>query len=228
MYEHPLDDPIWNGLTGPHAHLGVGTGKVRRYRPDVAMFVAVENPDDPDMPELIELIGEGTAGFVTIGPVSLPSGIETLRVADVLQMVVANWKPVPVELAMDPLGEADEPAMVELVDLTKPGPFAPKARLMGTFRGLHDEARLVAMSGERMRTADFTEISAVCTHPDYRGRGYAKQFVSQGGNEIVATGKTPFLHVFADNALAIATYEKLGFVRSRMMRFTVIRRSASA
>lgn len=226
MHEHPLDNPIWNGLTGPHGHLGVGDGKVRRYRADVAMFVAVEDPADPDMPELPDLLGDGMAGFVTSRPVSLPGGIEVVRIADVLQMVVADWRPVPVDLPMVPLADRDEPAMVELVDLTKPGPFAPRARLMGAFRGLFDEGRLIAMSGERMRTQDFAEISAVCTHPDYRGRGYAKQFVSQGGNEIIAAGKTPFLHVFADNQLAIATYEKLGFVRSRMMQFTVIRRAA--
>jgi predicted GNAT family acetyltransferase len=66
----------------------------------------------------------------------------------------------------------------------------------------------------------------VCTHPDYRGRGYAKQFVSQGGNEIIAGGRTPFLHTFASNAVAIATYEKLGFRFSRMMQFTIIRRAS--
>jgi ribosomal protein S18 acetylase RimI-like enzyme len=224
VYEHPLDNPIWSGLTGPHAHLAVGDGRVRRYRADVAMFVAVENPLDPDMPGLLDLIGNDTVGFVTIGPVSLPHGVEVVRIADVLQMVVNQWKPVPVTLDIHALGEADERQMVELVDITKPGPFAPRARLMGEYRGLFDNGRLIAMSGERMRTSAFTEISAVCTHPDYRGRGYAKQFVSVGGNEIILTGKTPFLHVYADNALAIATYEKLGFVRSRMMRFTVIKR----
>lgn len=226
MVEHPLSNPIWNGLIGPHAHLGLSAGKVRRYRPDVVMFVAVEDPRDPDMPGLLDLIGEGTAGFVTEGPVALPAGVEVIRIADVLQMIVDEWNPVPVQLAMMPLGEPDERQMVELVELTKPGPFAPKARLMGTFRGLLDDGRLIAMSGERMRTPTFTEISAVCTHPDYRGRGYAKQFVSQGGNEIVADGKTPFLHVFADNAVAIATYQKLGFRPSRLMQFTVIRRAA--
>lgn len=225
MDDHPLDNPIWNGLAGPHAHLRIGDGKVRRYRPDVAMFVAVEDPADSDMPELPELIGDGTAGFVTAGPVSLPPTVDVLRIADVLQMVVEDWRPVPVMLEMQPLGEADEVAMVELVDLTKPGPFAPKARLMGAFRGLFDEGRLIAMSGERMRTPTFTEISAVCTHPDYRGRGYAKQFVSVGGNEIAADGKTPFLHVFADNHVAIATYEKLGFRARHLMQFTVIKRA---
>ncbi len=227
MMAHPLSNPIWSGLTGPHAHLGVGTGKVRRYRPDVAMFVAVENPSDPDMPDLPDLIGDGVAGFVTEEPVALPEGVEVVRTADVLQMVVGDWSPVPVTLEMVPLGEADEAGMVELTELTKPGPFAAKTRLMGSFRGLFDAGRLVAMSGERMRTADFTEVSAVCTHPDYRGRGYAKQFVSQGGNEIIASGKTPFLHSFADNATAIATYEKLGFRPARMMQFTIIRRRPS-
>ena len=225
MSDHPLSNPIWNGLMGPHAKLGLAAGKVRRYLPDIAMFVAVEDPRDPDMPGLLDLIGEGTAGFVTEEPVSLPFGVEVVRIADVLQMIVADWTPVPVVLDMVPLREVDESAMVELVDLTKPGPFARRTRLMGTFRGLFDDGRLVAMSGERMRTDTFTEISAVCTHPDYRGRGYAKQFVSQGGNEIVADGKTPFLHTFADNAVAIATYEKLGFRASRMMQFTVIKRA---
>ena len=225
MKSHPLSNPVWNSLIGPHTHLVAGSGKVRRYRPEIAMFVAVEDPSDPDMPELLELIGDGTAGFVTEGPVALPSGVEVLRTADVLQMIAVDWKPVPVSLEMVPLADANEPAMVELVDLTKPGPFAQKTRLMGSFRGLFDDGRLVAMSGERWQTAEYTEISAVCTHPDYRGRGYAKQFVSQGGNEIIATGKTPFLHSYANNATAIATYEKLGFRPARMMTFTVIRRA---
>jgi GNAT superfamily N-acetyltransferase len=225
MNPHPLSNPVWNGLIGPHAHLGQGTGKVRRYVPDIAMFVAVEDPRDPDMPDLLDLIGDTTAGFVTEGPVALPPGVEVIRIADVQQMIVEDWSPVPVDLAMMPLTEADEQAMLDLTEVTKPGPFFRKTRLMGTYRGLFADGRLIAMSGERMRTPAFTEISAVCTHPDYRGRGLAKQFVSQGGNEIVADGKTPFLHTFADNAVAIATYEKLGFRRSRMMTFTVIRRA---
>ena len=224
MTTHPLSNPIWNGLIGPHAHLGLVAGKVRRYRPEVAMFVSVEDPADPDMPGLLELLGEGSSGFLTELPVAVPPGVEVTRIADVQQMIVAEWNPVPVTIDMMPLGEADDVAMVELTAMTKPGPFFDKTRLMGNYRGLFDDGRLVAMSGERMRTPKFTEISAVCTHPDYRNRGYAKQFVSQGGNEIVADGKIPFLHTFADNAVAIATYEKLGFRRSRMMQFTVIRR----
>jgi predicted GNAT family acetyltransferase len=146
-----------------------------------------------------------------------------LRIAEVLQMVVKDWRPVPVTIDINPLGEAHEAAMVNLVDLTKPGPFAPKARLMGEFRGLFDKGQLIAMSGERMRTPGFIEISAVCTHADYRGRGYAKQLVSVLGNEIVADGKTPFLHVLADNNAAITTYEKLGFRLRHVMQFTVIK-----
>lgn len=221
---HPLSNPIWTGLTGPHAHLGVQSGKVRRYRPDVAMFVAVEDFANPDMRGLLDLLDDGPAGFVTEGPVSLPDTVEMVRTADVLQMVVDDWTPVPVTLDMRALGEVDEEAMLALTELTRPGPFARKTPLMGSFRGLFDAGRLVAMSGERMRTEAFTEISAVCTHPDYRGRGYAKQFVSAGGNEIISTGKTPFLHSFAENATAIATYQKLGFRAARMMTFTVIRR----
>src|SRR5688572_24264746 len=111
MSAHPLSNPIWNGLTGPHAHLGLIAGKVRRYRPEIAMFVAVEDPTDPDMPGLLEMLGDGTAGFVTEGPVALPPGIEIVRIANVLQMIVDDWNPVPVTFNMVPLGEGHEDAM---------------------------------------------------------------------------------------------------------------------
>jgi predicted GNAT family acetyltransferase len=68
----------------------------------------------------------------------------------------------------------------------------------------------------------------VCTHPDYRGRSYAKMLVSEIGRGIVDRGETPFLHVYATNAVAITTYEKLGFVSNGLRRFTFLKRLADA
>ena len=227
MASHPLDNPVWHALNGPHASLSRRSGSVLAYRPEIALFAAVEDPATSDMDGLEALIPEGgTVGFPFAGDVPLPDNVELARKVDVLQMVAEHFVPVPISAPIVPIGAANQAAMVELVDLTKPGPFAPEAHRMGPFNGIFDGERLAAMAGERMSLDGFSEVSAVCTHPDYRGRGYAKQLVSTRASDIVARGKIPFLHVFPDNAPAIATYERLGFAPRRMMTFTVVKRRA--
>ncbi len=95
---------------------------------------------------------------------------------------------------------------------------------MGDYLGIFDGRRLVAMAGRRMHVPGFIEVSAVCTHPDYQGRGYAKALVSSVAAGIAAGGDTPFLHVRQTNTVAIATYERLGFATRRVMSITVLRR----
>jgi predicted GNAT family acetyltransferase len=124
------------------------------------------------------------------------------------------------------LGPADLEEMIALVELTQPGPFARRTPEMGRYIGIRDGGRLVAMAGERMHLDGYTEVSAVCTHPDHRGRGYARMLVSEIGRGIVERGETPFLHVYATNAVAIATYEKLGFASNGLRRFTFLKRLA--
>lgn len=227
MASHPLDNPVWHSLTGPHVSLSRQSGSVLAYRPEIALFAAVEDPATSDMDGLAALIPQGgVAGFPFAGDIPLPNNVELVRKVDVLQMVAEHFLPVPINVSFVPIGAANQAAMVELVDMTKPGPFAPEAHRMGPFIGIFDGDRLAAMAGERMSLDGFGEISAVCTHPDYRGRGYARQLVSVRGSDIVARGKTPFLHVFPDNAPAIATYERLGFVVRRMIKFTVVKRRA--
>ena len=86
----------------------------------------------------------------------------------VCEEVVSEPNETPEELC---LGDAD-PA-IALATLTKPGPFGPKTMQMGTYVGFRDGDSLVALGGERFAVPGFTEISGICTHPDYRGRGYA-------------------------------------------------------
>jgi hypothetical protein len=86
---------------------------------------------------------------------------------------------------------------------------------MGRFIGVKQGGRLVAMAGERLRPEGHTEVSGVCTHPEYRGKGYARGLMRIVAARILARGETPFLHSYAHNAGAIALYESLGFrVRS--------------
>jgi predicted GNAT family acetyltransferase len=122
------------------------------------------------------------------------------------------------------LGAADVPAMIELTELTKPGPFSARTHELGTFLGIRIDGRLVAMTGERMKPADYTEITAVCVHPDYRGRGYAQLLLGAVGRQIVARGEIPFLHVFSHNSSAVALYRRQGMEIRRRLHVTVLQR----
>jgi predicted GNAT family acetyltransferase len=119
---------------------------------------------------------------------------------------------------------ADVPAIIELVTLTRPGPFSQRTIEMGHYIGVFDQDRLIAMTGERLRLDGFGELSAVCTHPDYQGRGLAKALVSVIGSEVVARGEVPFLQAYTSNAAAIATYTRLGFTPRRNLTFTTVKR----
>jgi predicted GNAT family acetyltransferase len=101
--------------------------------------------------------------------------------------------------------------MLALATLTRPGPFRARTHTLGRFIGIRDSGRLIAMAGERLKLDGFVEISAVCTHPDYRGRGYGGALMKMVGKRILSEGDTPFLHTYADNTVAIALYRRLGF-----------------
>jgi predicted GNAT family acetyltransferase len=122
------------------------------------------------------------------------------------------------------LSHTNTAEMLALTELTKPGPFGPRTPELGAYFGIFDADRLIAMAGERLRLAGFTEISAVCTNPDFRGRGYASSLVSALVRKIVERGETPFLHVKADNADAVHVYEKLGFSIRRFVNLAVLSR----
>ena len=115
--------------------------------------------------------------------------------------------------------------MLALVELTKPGPFFRRTPELGTYLGIREAGQLVAMAGERLRPLGHTEISAVCTHPEYRGRGYASSLVSALVQKIIGRGETPFLHVRTENAEAIRVYEKLGFKTRRVITIAVVKKN---
>jgi predicted GNAT family acetyltransferase len=207
-----LDRPVWASLT--HApHLAEGGDLAKRFRRDVNLFASACDDSLSSLASLRELVLEGESIFVLQVPtIRVPNGLVAARTAQGVQMLAT--RPIAPQ-AGDPtiveLGDADAPEMVALAQLTEPGPFLPRTHTMGHFIGVRINGHLVAMAGERMQFPGFTEVSGVCTHPEFRGRGLARRLSSIVANAIQRRGDQPFLHAWATNHAAISLYESLGF-----------------
>jgi len=134
-----------------------------------------------------------------------------LTTAPAVQMIADSVPPSSPDDAIVPLGIADAEEMLTLATLTKPGPFSLRSLDLGRFWGVREGGRLVAMAGERMKQPGYTELSGVCTHPDHRGRGYARRLSLHVAARIIEDGDRPYLHAYASNAAAVALYEAIGF-----------------
>jgi predicted GNAT family acetyltransferase len=143
------------------------------------------------------------------------------------QMVYEASAP-PERSSSDPeiidLSAPDVPEMLELTALTKPGPFNRRTHELGTYLGIRRDGRLVAMAGERLKVPGYTEVSAVCTHPDHAGHGYARILMTEVMRRICYRGETPFLHVREDNVRAIELYKRLGFKQRVLSHLAVLRK----
>ncbi len=214
--EELLDNPIWSALTTDHAALAVGGEEARRYPDEIGPLSGMREPSDAGWAAMAELVEPGgvVALFFREAPL-IPEGWTVVRGGALVQMVAEEPAPVaiaePVGVTLRKLTVEDAAAMVELATLTEPGPFRLRTMELGTFFGILREGRLLAMAGKRMHVPGHVEVSAVCTHPEARGRGYARLLMSCVMEGIVAAGRTPFLHALATNVGAIRVYEDLGF-----------------
>jgi predicted GNAT family acetyltransferase len=139
-----------------------------------------------------------------------------------IQMVYAGGR-LPSAHEFTPLTQADVPEMLALVEATKPGPFAQSTIDLGGYRGWRADGKLVCMAGERMHPGNWTEVSAVCTAPGHQGQGLAASIVGSLVNDIQAAGRSPFLHVKAENVRARSLYERLGFTERAQLTIRVLR-----
>jgi ribosomal protein S18 acetylase RimI-like enzyme len=224
-----LDKPIWNALLTEHRSVALGDGDARRYPAAIGPLAGTPDQSRANYDALRPLVEAG--GLVALflaDPPALPTGWSLFRGGTLTQMICR--KPeldddarVLAEGAMlRRLGKADVAAMMELATLTEPGPFRERTIELGKFHGIFVGDRLQAMAGQRMRVPGFVEVSAVCTHPDARGRGYAGVVMRAVMRDIAGEGGTPFLHAFADNP-AVRLYEGLGFARRCSFHLAVIK-----
>jgi len=224
-----FDNPAWYALTGPQAAFGVGEGIARRFRPDIDPIAAL--PDDPT-PEaweaLVPLMSTDGPLLLMRRHVEVPDSWSVRFRMGVPQMVATRPIAHPSGLTFRELTEDDDEEMLALALATQPGPFAAHTRELGSYIGVHEGGRLVAMAGQRLWFPGAREISAVCTAPDFRGRGLAAALTAEIAARISDAGETPFLHVREDNTTAIRVYERMGFETRAMLTAVMVRPARKA
>ncbi len=219
-----LDNPVWSALSTTHSSFAEGDAFAKRYPFDVAPFAAIGDQSAESYHSLAQLLDPGeTVALPLAAMPDLPAGWTNVRRIDSAQMVWKGSAPPPVNHDIDRLNILRVDEMLALVELTKPGPFLRRTPELGSYLGIYEAGQLVAMAGERLRPLGHTEISAVCTHPEYRGRGYASSLVSALIQKITKRDEIPFLHVRSENVGAIRVYEKLGFKTRRVINIAIVK-----
>ncbi|RXM43751.1 GNAT family N-acetyltransferase [Flavobacterium sp. YO64] len=216
--ESKLDNPVWNSLSESHQKFALEYNGTKFYNPDYCPFggfLELENTL-----ESARKYASLCENFFIVG--EKPKIGDTLKIAKelvCLQMIVREKIQITFDNEIIKLTKEHKEELFELVNLVQPGYFKTNTFLLGSYYGIFSSGKLVSIAGERMKMNNFTEVSAIITHPDHTGKGYAKQLTSHVVNNIFDEGKIPFLHVVESNIGAIKLYEKLGFTVRRKMSF---------
>jgi len=224
--KHLLENPVYNALSSVDAHFNLGNDRVKYFDEAVSPFAGFDEEYKAGFDELHDLLADGRKILYAIPrPIDIPKGWKLSASIEGTQFVLDKYLPQK-EYAIEPvpLGKENAEEMVKLATLTKPGPFNTRTIEFGSYFGIFENGQLAAMTGQRLHLPGLSEISAVCTHPDHLGKGYAGILLHQQIGIILNTGNTPFLHVRSDNRRAIELYERIGFKASGPMQFYFLKR----
>lgn len=224
--ENVLNNPVWHALNTGNKHLGEGTDSGRYFHSDVSPFVAMRENTVKNFLELYDMLPESRISFLaTPVQVNIPAPWRTIACVHGLQLVhnAVDVTDEHVHPTSD-LTAANCAEMVALAKLTSPGPFNIRTIEFGHYQGIFSDDKLVAMAGQRMHAHNYAEVSAVCTHPEHTGKGYARQLLIKQVNRIIAAEETPYLHVKSDNLRAIDLYSSLGFSIRSDMYFYILKK----
>ena len=230
---HPLDNPIWQALVTTHAFFAETCNAARRFPREVSVLGGFSEPTLENYASLAALLSpDERIGLFLQAPPDPPAPWIVVNTGPMFQMLFKNGNSSRPEALSNGgrstpefirLTQSDVPEMLALTKLTNPGPFGTRTYEMGDYFGIRIAGALVAMAGERLRLPGYTEISAVCTHPDHVGHGYASALMTLLMDRIRSRGELPFLHVRSENARAVQVYEHLGFAKRASLYYAVLR-----
>ena len=220
----PLDNPIHAALSTLHRDIALRAGGAARYPAEVAPFFAVEDPAADATDAVAALVAPGESVYLLgVAPATVRGA--TLHAYDKLAQMVCDAPLDDVDGPdVQPLDATHRDDVLALTALVYPHYFRPRTMDMGRYFGIYENGRLAAMIGERLGSRTAREISAVCTHPDFNGRGYARRLMAFLTNDLLARNVRPFLHVSHENARAKTMYERIGFRAAPDIGFWSLRR----
>jgi GNAT superfamily N-acetyltransferase len=207
-----LDNIVWHTLAGPHARFSAGTNEARRYATGFSPIVGFPDVRQPNFAALAPFCERGEHFYCDGWSGGAPEGWQIDAESTMLKMVWEAGMPAADD-APDAvrLGPEHSAQAFELATLTRPGPFGRRTIELGEYFGCFEGSRLIAMAGERMHAGTLREISGVCTHPDFQGRGLARRLMIRLIRRQLMRSETPFLHVMSDNRKAHELYRRMGF-----------------
>ena len=224
--QHHLNNPVYHALLSGDASLGSGSDTVKFFDEQVSPFAGFDENNEKGFDELHNLLPAGRKIlYATRNIIQEPPGWLLTHHIPGLQFVFTGKRMMPgPSFKLVPLQNKNIDEMIALARLTKPGPFDKRTIEFGHYYGIFENDILTAMTGQRLHVYNYTEVSAVCTHPGYVGKGYAAALVQHQLDIICSNEQTPFLHVRDDNSRAIALYERLGFTQNGAMHFYFLKR----
>lgn len=220
-----LANPIWHSLSTCHSALAKGNHLAKRYPEHIGPLAAISEPSQKSWEALEALILPGQQAVLFLNePAVVAPGLRLTMQFPVEQMLCGSSRHsvLTTDIKIEDLREADVPEMIALTALTEPGPFRERTIVLGGYRGIREQGQLVAMAGRRTAIPGYREVSAVCTHPSRRGRGYAAILVRDVSDGIAACEEVPYLHVRQDNSSAISLYRRLGYEITRTFHCAVV------
>ncbi|MEM9707676.1 MAG: GNAT family N-acetyltransferase [Pseudomonadota bacterium] len=211
-----LDNPVWWSLSTSHRRNTRNCGRAFMMKEAYGPFAAFAGRDPEDIGDFLSLVARRKTPALTFAR-GAPFGEQVAPTGQGVQFVADNVGKPNEDPGIELLSEEDAFHMFDLAKRARPGPFERRTHQLGDFIGIKRQGRLVAMAGQRLKLPGYTEISAVSVDSAYRGQGLGTALVLHMADRIMAAGDLPFLHTYADNAGAIALYQRLGFrIRTRI------------
>ncbi|TWI00990.1 FR47-like protein [Luteimonas cucumeris] len=224
MVDSELDNPIWASLCSRHRDIAQCAGDTVRYPPEFGPFLGVAGTH-ADVSEAIEaLLAPGESVYLLGVAPDSAAGWHLEAFRPLAQMICTAPLPVVEGPEIIELSAAHRDDVLALTALVYPHYFRSRTMELGRYFGIYQDGRLAAMIGERLGTDASQEISAICTHPDFNGRGYARRLTTMLTNDTLVRRRTPFLHVSHENPRAKRLYEQLGYRHRRDIGFWSLRR----